>query len=385
MIADFHGDLGLWVANSCSFVAALGVVYLALAAILILQFKEEPRRVAPGRRPVSILVPLCGEDEQLYERLSALCRQDYCGSIEVICGLQDANDPAIGIVNAVAAKFSGMRVALRIDPKQHGANRKISNLINTSASARSGIVVLVDSDILVGPGHLSIVVGELERPGVGAVTCLYHGISGAGFWSSLSALSINANFLPSVVMALTFGIARPCFGSTIALSRSTLEGIGGLSAFADCLDDDHAIGRRVRETGYEVAIPRSSVGHVCREETARALMLNQLRAARTIRTIDPAGYTASIVAHPTAFAIPAALLGGVYGVPLLLLALVGRLVVCLSVERTFSLPRQSYWLLPLYDLLFVAVYVASFFGARVSWRGERYRLNADGTLIHEAK
>ena len=114
-------------------------------------------------------------------------------------------------------------------------------------------------------------------------------------------------------------------------------------------------------------------------------MLNQLRAARTIRTIDPAGYTASIVAHPTAFAIPAALLGGVYGVPLLLLALVGRLVVCLSVERTFSLPRQSYWLLPLHDLLFVAVYVASFFGARVSWRGERYRLNADGTLIHEAK
>ena len=210
MIADFHGDLGLWVANSCSFVAALGVVYLALAAILILQFKEEPRRAAPGRRPVSILVPLCGEDEQLYERLSALCRQDYCGSIEVICGLQDANDPAIGIVNAVAAKFSGMRVALRIDPKQHGANRKISNLINTSASARAGIVVLVDSDILVGPGHLSIVVGELERPGVGAVTCLYHGVSGAGFWSSLSALSINANFLPSVVMALTFGIARPC-------------------------------------------------------------------------------------------------------------------------------------------------------------------------------
>ena len=44
MIADFHGDLGLWVANSCSFVAALGVGYLALAAIVILQFKEEPRR-----------------------------------------------------------------------------------------------------------------------------------------------------------------------------------------------------------------------------------------------------------------------------------------------------------------------------------------------------
>jgi ceramide glucosyltransferase len=245
--------------------------------------------------------------------------------------------------------------------------------------------VLVDSDILVGPDHLSKVVGELERPGVGAVTCLYHGISGAGFWSALSALSINAHFLPSVVMALSFGISRPCFGSTIALPRSTLEGIGGLRAFVDCLDDDYAIGQGVRETGYQVAIPRFSVGHVCREESAQTLMLNQIRAARTIKLIDPAGYTASIVAHPTAFALAAALFGGAYGLPLLLLALAGRLVVCLSAERTFALPRQPYWLLLLYDVLFIAVYVASFFGARVSWRGERYRLNADGTLIHEAK
>ena len=69
--------------------------------------------------------------------------------------------------------------------------------------------------------------------------------------------------------------------------------------------------------------------------------------------------------------------------PLLLLALVGRLVLCLSVERAFSVPRQTYWLLPFYEALFLLVYVASFFGGHVSWRGERYRLKPDGTLVQD--
>ncbi|MBV9288278.1 MAG: bacteriohopanetetrol glucosamine biosynthesis glycosyltransferase HpnI [Hyphomicrobiales bacterium] len=390
MSAGLHGDPALWAGCICSFAAALGVGYLALASILILRFKAEPAEARPGHaipvlRPLSILVPLCGEDGHLYERLCRLCRQNYAGPIELVCGLQDPDDPAIGIVNAVAAKFSQMRVALRIDAKEHGGNRKISNLMNIAASARTRTLMLVDSDIVVGPDHLSRIVAELEKPGVGAVTCLYHGLGGAGVWSSLSALSINAHFLPSVIVALAVGVARPCFGSTIALPRQILDAIGGLEAFVDCLHDDYAIGQRVREAGYRVAIPRFSVGHVCREESARDLMQNQIRAARTIKMINPVGYTGSIVSHPTAFALPAALLGGAYGVPLLLLALVGRLIVCLSVERAFSLPRQRYWLLPFYDLLFVAVYFASFFGARVSWRGERYRLNGDGTLVHDAR
>ena len=390
MSDSLHADMALWAGSFCSFAAALGVFYLALASILVLRFRSgpdlaKPTRANPTRRPLSILVPLCGEDEHLYERLCRLCQQNYPGSIELIGGLQDPTDPAIGIVNAVAAKFSRMKVALRIDAKEHGSNRKISNLMNAAESARTATLVLVDSDILVGPDHMSRVVAELERPGVGAVTCLYHGIGGAGVWSSLSALSINANFLPSVIVALAFGVARPCFGSTIALRRRMMEEIGGLGAFVDCLHDDYAIGQRVREAGYEVAMPRASVGHVCRDANAKDLLLNQIRAARTIKMIDPAGYTGSIVAHPTAFALPAALLGGSHGVTLLLLALAGRLILCLSVERAFSLPRQPYWLLPFYDLLFIVVYVASFFGERVSWRGERYRLNSDGTLIHDAR
>lgn len=385
MSAEFPEWLRLWAAEFCSIVAGLGVIYLALATVLMLRFRSGPRtRATRAARPASILVPLCGEDGGLNQRLSALCRQDYDGPIEVICGVQDYRDPAIDVVIALSAAV-GSKLHLKIDSKLHGENRKVSNLINMTPLARSELLVFIDSDILVGPRHLSEIMAEFENPRVGAVTCPFHGVSGEGVWSSLSALSINAHFLPSVILALTFGIARPCFGSTIALPRSVLKRIGGLRAFADCLHDDYAIGQQVRGVGYEVAVAPFSVGHLCQERSLAALMLNQLRTARTIKLIDPLGYAGSIIAHPTAFAVAAALLGGPYALSLLLLSLAGRLTVCLAAERAFSIPRQSYWLLPFYDALFIAVYVASFFGAHVTWRGERFRLNADGSLVHDVK
>jgi ceramide glucosyltransferase len=381
--AGAEADLAAWIGGACSLAAALGVVYLVLASFLIMGF-HLGRRGAPSRfPPASILVPLCGEDSELRERLLALCRQTYSGAIQLLCGVSDAADPAVDIVKSVAAESSEFRIDLKVDARQHGQNRKISNLINMAPLAKAELLAIIDSDILVGPDHLSELVSELERPGVGAVTCLYHGIGGAGLWSSLAALSINADFLPSVVVALTLGAAHPCFGATIALRRRTLEAIGGLRAFADCLHDDYAIGERIREAGYAIAIPQFSVAHACRERTARALIQNQLRAARTIRIINPKGYAGSIVAHPAAFAIPATLLDASHGVPLLLLALAGRLILCLSVERAFSLPRQTYWLLPFYDLLFLFVYAVSFFGGGISWRGERYHVKSDGTLVHD--
>ena len=47
------------------------------------------------------------------------------------------------------------------------------------------------------------------------------------------------------------------------------------------------------------------------------------------------------------------------------------------------MPRENYWLIPLQDIMAFAVYVASFFGATVHWRGAAYRVTADGTLIED--
>jgi len=43
------------------------------------------------------------------------------------------------------------------------------------------------------------------------------------------------------------------------------------------------------------------------------------------------------------------------------------------------------WLIPLRECVTMAVWLASIAGRRVKWRGERFVLGKDGTLIEEAK
>lgn len=57
------------------------------------------------------------------------------------------------------------------------------------------------------------------------------------------------------------------------------------------------------------------------------------------------------------------------------------MTLCLIVERAFRLARQQYWLLPWHDLFAFAIFVFSFFGTTVNWRGYSYRVKGDATLI----
>jgi ceramide glucosyltransferase len=216
---------------------------------------------------------------------------------------------------------------------------------------------------------------------VGAVTCLFYGIGEGNIWSRLAAMSVNVHFLPNVIGGVTLGLARPCFGATVALTRDILWRIGGFAAFADQLWDDYAIGDAVRGAGYTVAVAPFAVGHVQTEATARHLAENQVRLSCTIKSIDPFGHAGSVITHPLPLALIAfALGGGVDALALAMVALACRVGVSWCVEQRFNVRSQGYLLIPLRDLASFATYVASFFVFTVTWRGQRYRLS-DQTLI----
>jgi ceramide glucosyltransferase len=249
--------------------------------------------------------------------------------------------------------------------------------------AQHDILVIADSDIQVGPGYLAGIVGELEKPGVGAVTCLYHGIAGAGFWSRLSALAINTHYLPEVVMALSFRLAQPCFSATIAMRRETLMHIGGFSAFTDCLAEDYSIGEAVRSCGHDVAIPCFSVGHVCVDNSFTDLLAQQMRLLGIIRSIDSLGYAGSIITYPLPLALISALLVGGKAVPLLVIVLGCRIVLSASVARAFRLAPQPYWLIPVQDTISFLAYIGSYFGTAASRRDQRYYALKDDKFVQD--
>jgi ceramide glucosyltransferase len=358
----------------------VGCLYVLGAAVMTLCFERRDPPLPSQVDPVTILKPLCGDEPHLYERLRSFCTQDFPAPVQVVLGVQDLEDPALGPAIRLAAAFPD-RVEVTSGANEYGSNRKVANLIGMARLARHDIIIISDSDIEVEPDFLLRVVGALQRPEVIAVTCLYHGIARSGLWSRLFAMTISTSFLPNVISGLKMGLAQPCFGSTIAIRRQTLGMIGGLAAFADQLADDYAIGMAVRRLGV-VAIPGFTVGHACHEDRLASLWLHELRWARTVRAVDPIGFAGTIITHPLALA----LLGALFTAQALWLvagALACEFVLCLAVERRFKLPSHAYWMIPLRDLLSFTVYLSSFAGRTVHWRDQDYHVAERGTLRTE--
>jgi ceramide glucosyltransferase len=373
--------------DACLLGAALGCCYLLVAAAMVLRFRRSETVTAPAdAQPVTILKPLHGAEPGLSQRLARFCNQDYPAQLQVICGVGNREDRAAEIVSRCRAR--GNAIDLVVDRRRHGANPKISNLMNMLSRARHDILILSDSDIDVGRDYVCQTTAALAEPGVGAVTCLYYGTGTGNLWSQLSALAINSHFLPNAVLALTLGLAQPCFGATIALRRAMLRRIGDFDAFKDTLADDNEIGRAVRATGHRVVIPGFTVGHVCAETGLAALMMQDLRIARTIRSVDPAGYGGLVITHPFALALLAIPFASGSAVMLAAAILAGlalgcRAVLCLAVRHAFKAEAKGLWLIPLRDLLSFAVFVWGLVGNSVQWRGAAYHVAGNGRLTHD--
>ena len=367
--------------------AGLGILYLLLAIIMMRRLAMRPLAgAADGAPSVTILKPLHGAEPDLAINLDSFVRQTYPGPVQIVFGVQRPDDPAIALVEALQAAWPEHDIELVQDTRLYGANRKISNLMNMLPLARHDVIVLADSDMRVGPDYVAGLVRHLAEPGVGAVSCPYYGITGDSLWSRLAGLSIDTHFLPGVAMGAGLRIAHPCMGSTIALTRATLDRVGGFTPLANELADDHALGARVRALGLDVRVTRFAIGHVCPERRWGDLVTQELRWLRTIRQVARSGHLGSLVTHPVVFAALALVLQpsltafGLVGV-----ALGARTGLCLAVERVFGLKPHPYWLVPARDLLSFALFIASFFGRGVSWRGYRYEAARGGALLSKAR
>src|SRR6478735_2240319 len=364
-----------WLSLICLILAASGGLYSLAAAFCAGRYAARAMpELAPGapRPSVTMLKPLCGLEPNLYENLETVLRQDYAGAVQVIFGVQRASDPAIGVVDRLRQAYPAARIDLVIDGRQHGSNRKVSNLINMAERIAHDVVVLADSDMLVRPDYLERLVAELSQDGVSGVTCLYHGVPAyRGLYDQLSTLAIDTHFLPNVVMGLSLGLAKPCFGSTIAFTRASLDAVGGFRSFRDDLADDYAIGAALRGLGGRVVIPSFTIGHTSVDTDLSGLWQHELRWNRTIRNVDAAGYAGSIVTHAFPLALLGALLPGAGSGALWVaaLALAGRVLLCRQLERAFGLAPHPYGLLPIRDILSFLNFAWAFVSGAVTWKG----------------
>ena len=371
---------------SLIFIAAslFGCICALGAAWAARWFVRRPAARTPVEWPdVSVLKPLSGFEARLCENLETYFNQDYPGKIQFVFGVQDPADSAIPVVRSLIGRYPHLDIELVVDRAMHGANRKISNLINMSKVAKAPLIAVSDSDVAISPDYLRTLAAALGEPGVGVVTCLYRGAPSGGFWSRLASMAVDDHFLPTTILGLALRLARPCIGATIALSRDTLSRIGGFESVANQLADDYAIGDAARLAGLRVLVSPMLVAHSFEEETLSEVVRHELRWSRTIFSVDPAGYIGSGLTHALPLALIGAALRGFDGwcLAAVLAALGCRLFLKYRLTREFDLPNPDYALLVLRDILSFFVYLASFWSTQVSWRGRNFAVARDGTLL----
>jgi ceramide glucosyltransferase len=343
-----------------------------------------PARQLP---PVSILKPLKGADPEMYESLRSHCMQDY-PEFEIIFGVHEADDPAVETVRRLQREFPDRGIQLVVCQKILGANVKVSNLVQMLATARHEHLIVNDSDIRVAPDYLARIVAPLADPQIGMVTCLYRGIAASTLGSRLESLGISTDFCAGVLAARQLeGGIRFGLGSTLALRRRDLEKIGGFEAFVDYLADDYELGKRIAESGLKIELSEVVVETFLPAYSPSEFFAHQLRWARGIRDSRARGYFGLVFTFGVMWSglLLLAGRGATWVWPIVGLTLLLRLAVVFVVGKAVLVDRhllRQLWLLPVRDVMAAVIWIASFAGHTVTWRGNRFELKA-GKLVPE--
>jgi len=360
---------------------------------------------------VSLLKPVKGVDSQALDNFLSFVEQDY-PQFELLFGVADANDPAAKVIEQLAAEHSDRKIRLII-AEPTGANPKSSTLQRLAQEAAGKVLVISDADIRVAPEYLRRVVAPLEDPSVGIVTCLYRGANAKTLPTKLEALHMSATFLPSVVLAHELLGQCVGMGATLALRKADLQRIGGYESFRDHLMDDYQLAERVRKLGLKTHLSDYVVESVLGTTRFADQWAREVRWARGIRITTPGKYPGLLLTYPMVLSLVLLMLHplkwyawGAVGVSILLRVLVAASIDSLITPEASDLRSKesqsqianrksqilsgrslrdghSLHLLPLREILSFAVWCAGLFGRTIIWRGQRFVLRNNGTLVQQ--
>lgn len=366
--------------------SAAPLVYYLLAVLAAAKyFRRERGRVWPDYcPPVSVLKPVRGVDFGTYENFVSFCRQDY-PDYEILFAVNDANDPAVPVIQRVIKEFPRLRIRLLVGAEHLGANRKVNKLVRLAREAQNDVLVLTDGDVRVGPDFLRQIVAPLQDKRIGAVTSFYRAIAEENVGAKLEAVGAAGDFFAGVLMARWKEEIRFALGASIATTKGWLEKIGGFESITDTLADDYELGLRIAKAGGEIVLSREPVWTLYPAQTFRSFWHHQLRWARTVRLCRPASYLGLLFTQGlpwtvlAIFLAPANWIAGAYVISYLALRFAMAWTVGVWGVGDEVL-RRNLWLLPVRDAIYFVMWVASFGSNRIRWGSAEY-LVREGRMV----
>ncbi len=380
--------MNLWItvaAVLCTLLGLAGAAYYGSCTWAGRRFlREQGTFVAEHTPPVSILKSLKGVDAHMYAAFRSHCLLEY-PEYEVLFGVNDMSDPAVALVQKLQQEFPGRPLRIVHCPEVLGTNGKISTLAQMLPHARYEHVLINDSDIVVTPDFLTRVMRYFVDPKVGMVTTLYRAIPGKTVWSKVEAIGISTDFMGGVLVAreMEHGV-HFALGATMAMTRAALAKIGGLESVVDYLADDYELGVRISRAGYTVVLGDIEVETALPDYDFHGFWAHQLRWARNHKHLRTEQYFGLVVTFGLVGAVLAVIVAPhawwtwtAFGI-----TAAARLTAALTIGRgVLKCPNllRDLWLIPLRDFAAMSVWLVSFAGNEVEWRGTKF-LVKDGKL-----
>ena len=271
-----------------------------------------------------------------------------------------------------------------VNPVREGYNGKTSNLFYGLQKAQHDLLIFSDADILAPSDTIKKTVAVAQSGRVDVVSCVPRHTEAKNIWARIYAASWNSAILhlwaPSVVKGRAFGVA----GGTVALSKASLQKLGGLESIRGYLAEDLQLGRNAKKAGLHIGlgpVVDSPVGPVSFQDLMDCLVRAQLVAIH----MNPLGLRGTVLSYIFIYAyIPVfvcALASGsaialVFGVLVIIArcALLGRLFQ--AAEGRFRFPYEFL----AGDLLSIFAFFTGLLEEEVFWGGIQYRVAHDGTM-----
>ncbi|MBI4346648.1 MAG: glycosyltransferase [Elusimicrobia bacterium] len=361
--------------------AVLGLFYLGSYLAAVAAFRRRP---AEGKlRPMTLIRPLKGLDVGLEENLRAPLDGDPEGSLECLFAVESEDDPAYAIATRVAA-LSPSRARVVVTGPSGERMGKAHNMVSALRHATRDIVVFSDSDARADRETL-VETSRAFDAGAHAVSGLPDASFARGAGDVLVCLSFNHGFDLLAALAAAAGVGVFFSGAWMAVRRDTLTNLGVLDRLGHQAADDFTLADALRRAKARVVLLPRLVPLYERGGTVLEAVRHLLKWSRIVRWTVPLPFVLLPLATPLPLVALACASAPADLRPAGLWCLFAALRV--AAARLFDArcassryPWWGYAALPFLDIANVGLWLLSWPGGTIEWRGRRYRLRSGGRL-----
>lgn len=369
--------------------ALLGLVAYGLQiwAVCLTLKNDDDRQILSSTKsypPISILKPLKGLDDNLFDNLASFCEQDY-PEYEIIFSLQDHNDPACKVARKIKDKYPRKNISIVVERCHTGLNPKVNNLIPAYKASKFDYVLISDSNVMVESNYLKEISRHMEDPDVGLVSNIIIGTGGQTLGSLFENLHLNTFVLGGVCFLDRF-LNMPCvIGKSMLMRKKDLEAIGGLEAVKDVLAEDYIIGKKMHKRGKKVILSNHGIRNVNEYWSIKKFINRHTRWGKIRWKIGGIRYISELITNPVFLSFMPILVLEASKITIIFAFIISLIKVIadyyIGKRITPEVKFPNYLLSPVKDLLIGIMWFIPILSSTVVWRGNRYIIGKDSILL----